>query len=162
MGSGKKRKINDSSDEEDESDPSLYDDISHHEQLDSDSDSEMDEQLKKKPKKSSASDELVSHGAVEELDGGNVVFKGRVRLSREDDPHWLSDAQCFIRQELTEVFTAGDDDIALGGASENGQVGVRCVYCAKNRSLEDRPSGHAYYPSSVSSIQQAVSDLQRR
>ncbi len=106
--------------------------------------------------------EAVSHGGEETLNVENEVIDGITRLSRGDDPHWLSDAQCFIRQELTEVFSASDKDIEIGGVSQRGQVGIRCLYCAKNKPLEDRQSGHVYYPSSVSQIQQAVSDLQRR
>ena len=99
----------------------------------------------------------------EDSDGEKyAIFKGQVRLSREDDPHWLSDAHCFIRQELTEVFSAREEDLGPAGASEIGQVGIRCVYCAESKSPEDRPKGHVYYPSSISSIQQVVSDLQRR
>jgi len=106
--------------------------------------------------------ESVSHGVEETLQEENEVIDGITRLSRDDDPHWLSDAQCFIRQELTEVFTSSEKDIEIGGAPQRGQVGIRCLYCAKNKPLEDRQSGHVYYPSSVSQIQQAVSDLQRR
>jgi len=91
-----------------------------------------------------------------------VIYQGRTRLTRGDDPHWLSEADGFIRQELTEVFTAQEEDLDLFGDPEIGQVGVRCFYCAENNSPDDRSRGHIYYPSSVGCIQQAVSDLQRR
>lgn len=91
-----------------------------------------------------------------------VIYEGQMRLSKGDDPHWLSDAHCFIRKELVEAFSAREEDIGPGGASEIGQVGFRCVYCAEQEPPGHRPKGHVYFPSSVTSIQQVVSDLQRR
>ena len=61
-----------------------------------------------------------------------------------------------------EVFTAQDEDLKLNGDLEIGQVGVRCFFCAENKSPQDREKGHAYYPSVVAAIQQSVSDLQTR
>lgn len=91
-----------------------------------------------------------------------VVYRGCTRLARGDDPHWLSEADCYIRRELAEVFTAQETDLELCGDPELGQVGVRCFYCAENRAPEDRDIGHVYYPSSVGAVQQDVADLQRR
>lgn len=91
-----------------------------------------------------------------------VVYRGRSHLNRGDDGLSLSEADCYIRRELTEVFTASEEDMELSGNPELGQVGVRCFYCAENRAPEDRPRGHVYYPSSVGAVQQAVADLQRR
>lgn len=91
-----------------------------------------------------------------------VVYRGRSHLNRGDDPHWLSEAECYIRRELTEVFTAQEEDLELSGDPELGQVGVRCFFCAENRAPADRHRGHVYYPSSVGAVQQAVADLQRR
>ena len=92
----------------------------------------------------------------------NIIYRGRARLTRGDDLHWLSEADCFIRQELAEVFTAHEEDLDLFGDPQIGQVGVRCFYCAENLAPEERRGGHVYYPSSVAAVQQAVSDLQRR
>ncbi len=92
----------------------------------------------------------------------NIIYRGRARLTRGDDLHWLSEADCFIRQELAEVFTAQEEDLDLFGDPQIGQVGVRCFYCAENLAPEERRGGHVYYPSSVAAVQQAVSDLQRR
>lgn len=89
------------------------------------------------------------------------IFQGSARLSRGDDPHWLSDACCFIRRELVEVFTASKEDVDGTNVTSPGQVGVRCVYCAQ-LPREARPKGHAYFPTSVAGIQDVVSDLQRR
>ena len=91
----------------------------------------------------------------------STAFQGSARLSRGDDPHWLSDACCFIRRELVEVFTASEDDVDSANATSPGQVGVRCVYCAQ-LPRDARPKGHAYFPTSVAGIQDVVSDLQRR
>lgn len=92
----------------------------------------------------------------------HITYQGRARLTRGDDLHWLSESDCFIRQELADVFTAQEEDLGLFGDPQIGQVGVRCFYCAENLPLEERRAGHLYYPSSVASLQQAVSDLHRR
>jgi len=92
----------------------------------------------------------------------HIVYRGRARLKRRDDLHWLSEVDCFIRQELAEVFTAQEEDLDSFGDPQIGQVEVRCFYCAENLAPDERRGGHAYYPSSVAAVQQAVSDLQRR
>jgi hypothetical protein len=74
----------------------------------------------------------------------------------------LSITDCFLRQEIVEVFTAQEEDLKLNGDAEIGQVGVRCFYCAENKSAEDRDKGYACYPSVVATIQQSVSDLNSR
>lgn len=89
------------------------------------------------------------------------AFHGRARLTRGDDMQWLSESDCFIRQELAEVFTAQEDDLNNCGNSHIGQVGVRCFYCAKNLSPVARKEGNVFYPSSIAAVQQAVLNLQR-
>jgi hypothetical protein len=106
-------------------------------------------------------DEMLDESHSKDEDFISMAFQGSIRLSRKDDPHWLSDSCCFIRKELVEAFTATEEDIDGVNATYLGQVGIRCVYCAKNQ-IKDRPKGHAYYPMSVAGIQDAVSDLQRR
>lgn len=91
----------------------------------------------------------------------STAFVGSVRLARGDDHHWLSDACCFVRKELVEAFVAKAEDMEDATCTSLGQVGIRCVYCSRNP-VESRPKGHAYYPSSVAGVQDAVSDLQRR
>ncbi|KAL3801081.1 hypothetical protein HJC23_002374 [Cyclotella cryptica] len=90
------------------------------------------------------------------------AFHGSIRLARGDDSSWLSDACCFIRSNLVEAFTASEAEVDDVNATSPGQVGVRCLYCAKNLSANDRPKGHVHFPSSVAGIQDAVSDLNRR
>jgi hypothetical protein len=92
----------------------------------------------------------------------HLAYQGRMPLAREDDTYWLSETDCFIRKEIVEVFTAQVEDMELFGHPEIGQVGVRCCYCAKNKSPRDRNGGHVFYPSAVAALQQAVSDLRRR
>jgi hypothetical protein len=94
--------------------------------------------------------------------GQKIVFEGTALLAKDDDFHWLSQAEVYIRQELVEVFTASSDDKYDSGEPEVGQVGIRCTYCAKNRPKDQRVKGHVYYPSSVNTIQQCVKDLQSR
>jgi hypothetical protein len=90
------------------------------------------------------------------------AFHGSIRLARGDDSNWLSDACCFIRSNLVEAFTASESEVDDVHVTSPGQVGIRCIYCAKNLSPDDRPKGHSYFPSSVAEIQDAVSDLIRR
>lgn len=89
-------------------------------------------------------------------------YKGQARLTRGDDPHRLSEADCFIRQELVEVFTARREDLDSHGDPEIGQVGVRCLFCVQNKDLRDRSKAHVAFPTSLGTLQGAVSDLQRR
>lgn len=96
------------------------------------------------------------------MDKPHTLYQGRARLMRGDDTHWLSEADCYIRQELAEVFTAQEEDVALFADLEIGQVGIRCFYCAENKAQKDRNSSHCSFPSTVAGIQNAVSDLQRR
>jgi len=90
---------------------------------------------------------------------------GCVRLSKSDDPHWLSELQCYIRSHMLEAFSAAEEDLDSGSRNETihiGQVGIRCVFCAQVDYVEDRAKGHVYFPASIESIHQTVSDLQRR
>jgi len=116
--------------------------------------------IMKSPSREPTSTATIAASAANER--SQIIYQGRTRLTRHDDPHWLSESDCFIRQELTEIFTATTEDLELYGDPEIGQVGVRCFYCAENKAVEDRGRGHVYYPRSVGGVQQAVSDLQRR
>ena len=95
-------------------------------------------------------------------DDSNIVYHGSAPLTRNDDINWLSELQCFVRTDMVEIFSAKKNDVELDDEDiVEGQVGVRCAYCAK-LSADERPDGHAYFPDSVSAIYQNVSDLQRR
>mmetsp|Transcript_5622 Transcript_5622/g.7171 ORF Transcript_5622/g.7171 Transcript_5622/m.7171 type:complete len:1249 (+) Transcript_5622:539-4285(+) len=92
-----------------------------------------------------------------------LSFPGSTSLSKSDDVHWLSELQCFIRSDMVEAFSTSAEDIE-GGYYQNVellQVGIGCSYCAK-LSPAERPEGHCYFPQSISTIQQHVSDLHRR
>ena len=91
----------------------------------------------------------------------STAFEGSTKLSRGDDGHWLSDASCFIRQEMVEAFTATEEDLDGVNARGIGQVGIRCVYCAQKQ-IQDRSNCHVIFPTSLANIEDAVSDLQRR
>eukprot|EP00985_Skeletonema_marinoi_P032360 scaffold39117_cov148-Skeletonema_marinoi.AAC.6 len=103
-----------------------------------------------------------TEGTKKKKNGRKYAFIGKALLAKGDDTHWLSQAEVYIRQELVEVFTATKEDKYDFGEPEVGQVGVRCVHCAKNRPKDQRVKGHVYYPSSVNAIQQCVKDLQSR
>ena len=91
-------------------------------------------------------------------------FEGCVRLTKEDDPHWLSEMECFARSDLIEVFSLRDkhDIDGYGGRKEpaRGQVGIRCVFC-KSLDPSDRPNGCVNFPDVLSSIHTKVADMIR-
>ena len=91
-------------------------------------------------------------------------YEGCVRLTKSDDPHWLSEMQCYARSDLVEVFSLEKNDSLDGyiGRKEPsvGQVGIRCAFCKSLPKLE-RPGGCVYFPDSLSSIHSKVSDLLR-
>lgn len=103
----------------------------------------------------------VSERKVEEE---SIWHDGCIPLGRSDDPHWLSETQCFVRSDMIQSFTLNQSDLDSGMYDTNlrlGQVGIRCKFCADSSSAF-RPKGHVYFPSSVSNIYQVVSDLLRR
>ena len=91
-------------------------------------------------------------------------FDGCVRLTKSDDPSWLSEMECFARSDLVEVYSFKKDDSLDGhnGRKEPspGQVGVRCIYC-KELEASERPAGCLIFPESVSSLHTKVGDLIR-
>ena len=60
---------------------------------------------------------------------------GCVPLSKSDDPHWIPDTEAHVRKHFVEVFSLKKADKLDGytGRKEPaiGQVGIRCVFCAK-------------------------------
>lgn len=92
-------------------------------------------------------------------------FGGCVRLTKTDDPHWLSEMECFARSDLIEVFSLGKNKEELdgyGGRKEpaEGQVGIRCVFC-KTLDPSERPNGCVNFPDALSSIHTKVADMIR-
>lgn len=89
---------------------------------------------------------------------------GCVRLTKTDDPNWLTDMETFARADLIEVFShTGEDDLhGYGGRKEpaEGQVGVRCVFC-KFLDPAERPNGCVSFPDNLSAINVKVTDMIR-
>lgn len=96
---------------------------------------------------------------------GSPWRDGCVRLTKSDDPNWLSEMQCFSRSDLVEVFTFKGEEEALSGYSGRkepaaGQVAIRCVFC-KKLDPADRPSGCLTFPDNLSAIHTKVTDMLR-
>ena len=87
----------------------------------------------------------------------------RVLIALPQDKDWLSDMDCFIRKQV-EVFSANSVDVKDAKedgkfAIQYGQVGLRCVHCAK---VTKRARGDAVtYPHAISCIYESVRELQR-
>jgi len=109
--------------------------------------------------KVSGDDESNEEESVEPEDSSSIIH-GCVPLSKKDDSKWLSSLMCFVRSDMVEMFSVDQDEVEEEDVLV-GQVGVRCTFCAK-LPLDERPDGHAYFPSSLLTIYQSVSDLQRR
>lgn len=91
-------------------------------------------------------------------------FEGCVRLTKTDDPHWLSEMECFARSDLIEVFSFKHKNELEGYSGrkepEIGQVGIRCAFC-KNLEPTERPIGCVSFPDSLSTIHIKVTDMIR-
>jgi hypothetical protein len=140
---------------------------------DSDADAEdipissEDEETESEPESDVSEDELDNRAKKRRAAGGKKKpseapwFEGCVRLTKNDDPHWLSEMECFARSDLVEVFSLTDmsDLEGYGGRKEPcvGQVGVRCIFC---KSLEpaERPIGCISFPDSVATIHVKVTE----
>jgi len=136
------------------------------EELEEEEPQTKDGRAKKKPKIvrhiSVEHDESADDESVAAEDNCDVIHHGCLPLTKGDDAHWLSELQCFVRTDIVEIFSAKGEDIEMDEDDViEGQVGVRCVYCAK-LPPDERPDGHAFFPKSLASIYQNVSDLQRR
>jgi hypothetical protein len=90
--------------------------------------------------------------------------EGRIplKLASLEDNEYLNDLHCFVRKHL-EVFTADEGDIAAPAPGRktrvlHGQVGVRCVHCAK-LPMKERVKRAVCYPPSVGGIYHAVSNM---
>ena len=95
---------------------------------------------------------------------GRDWCKGTVRLAiPELDKEWLSEINCFIREECVEAFSAPEDEVKK--ASKRGrigpdQVGIRCCFC-KDIPLSSRTAAAVSYPTSVAGIYESVKRWQR-
>ncbi|KAL7540425.1 hypothetical protein ACHAXR_010097, partial [Thalassiosira sp. AJA248-18] len=87
----------------------------------------------------------------------------RVVLAIPEDKDWLSDLDCFIRNNI-EVYSSKKIDVENASADRKypitiGQVGIRCVHCAKTANGA-RGAGVSY-PYSISGIYESVREFQR-
>lgn len=94
----------------------------------------------------------------------DTFYEGCVRLTKTDDPHWLSEMQCNVRSDLVEVYSFKKKDCLDGyvGRKEPdvGQLGIRCVFC-KTLPRAERSSGCLLFPDSLATIQTKVGDMIR-
>lgn len=94
----------------------------------------------------------------------DLWHEGCVRLTKTDDPHWLSEMQCYVRSDMVEVFSFKKKDSLDGYAGRKepgiGQVGIRCVFC-KTLPRAERSGGCLYFPDSIASIHTKVGDMIR-
>lgn len=86
----------------------------------------------------------------------------RLKLASSEDNEYLNDLHCFVRKHL-EVFTADKGDIAAPAPGRktrvnHGQVGIRCIHCAK-LPMKERVKRAVCYPPSVGGIYHAVSNM---
>lgn len=87
-----------------------------------------------------------------------------VLLAMPQDEDWLSDLDCFIRKQV-EIFSASETDVKNAEEDQKypitlGQVGLRCLHCAKLPG-EARDDTLFFYPCSISGIYESVKELQR-
>jgi hypothetical protein len=84
------------------------------------------------------------------------------RLSSEEDSEYLNSLHCFVRCHV-EVFTADKNDISAPAPGRKtrvvfGQVGIRCIHCAK-LPVKQRVKRAVCYPPSVGGIYHSVSNM---
>ena len=82
------------------------------------------------------------------------------------NPDYLSEYQCLIRKNI-ELFEASEQDVNSRIKGRNkpivlGQVGIRCVHCARVYPVESRERGSTYYPHTLVGIYQAAQILSQQ
>ena len=81
--------------------------------------------------------------------------QNKVLLAVNDDKDWLSDADCFLRDNL-EVFCATKNDVDEATKNEfrlvtRGRVGVRCIHC--------QSATNSVYPVSLNELYESVNSF---
>lgn len=104
----------------------------------------------------------VKQGSSGDIDVSKKEHK-RVLLAIPEDKDWLSDMDCFVRNNI-EVFSAKQLDVDDAAADRKypiklGQVGIRCVHCAVT--AEGARGAAVSYPYSISGIYESVREFQR-
>jgi hypothetical protein len=85
-----------------------------------------------------------------------------VALATPSDKEHLNPLHCFVRQHI-EIFPASDEDIAAPAPGRKnrvllGQVGIRCIHCAR-LPIKDRVKRAVCYPPSVNGIYHSASNM---
>lgn len=93
----------------------------------------------------------------------SATQKERVVLALPQDKDWLSDMDCFVRNNV-EIFSATENDLAVAKTDKKypiklGQVGLRCMHCAGSDIGARREA--VMYPYSISGIYESVRDFQK-
>lgn len=95
---------------------------------------------------------------------GSSASKGQVRktLAEASDRENLNGLHCFVRQHV-EAFTADNNDISAPAPGRKtrvilGQVGIRCIHCAK-LPISERVKRSVCYPPSVRGIYHSISNM---
>ena len=86
----------------------------------------------------------------------------RVILASAMDQHYLTPIHCFVRKHV-EAFAADEQDLAAPAPGRKkpivlGQVGLRCVHCAR-LPIKQRVKRAICFPPSVSGVYHAVSNM---
>ena len=96
---------------------------------------------------------------------GNLIHgNASVLLAISQDTDWgLSDLDILVRNNL-EVFQASEDDVLSAHLDGKfpikcGQIGVRCIHCARNN-VEGARRGAVMYPYSLNSLFESTRILQ--
>eukprot|EP00934_Nitzschia_sp_Nitz4_P007483 Nitzschia sp. Nitz4//scaffold43_size134323//49665//51521//NITZ4_003296-RA/size134323-processed-gene-0.44-mRNA-1//-1//CDS//3329551939//7473//frame0 len=104
------------------------------------------------------------HPSLPPRSTGSQAPESQVReiLAEDSDKEHLNDLHCFVRKHV-EIFTADSNDIAAPAPGRKarvqlGQVGIRCIHCARlpNKARVKRA---VCYPPSVSGIYHSVSNM---
>lgn len=82
-------------------------------------------------------------------------------LGMDEDPNWLSEFHCLVRNDFVELFRASAEDVqARNNSITFLQVGMRCRYCAHLKP-SSRAGRSCAYPSSLRQIYQSFTMMLR-
>ena len=104
-----------------------------------------------------------SSSAASDTTSAGIPQSSRVLLAIHEDKDWLSDMDCFVRNNI-EVFSSNPLDVENAAADRKypirlGQVGIRCIHCAS--STGGARGAAVAYPYSISGIYESVREFQR-
>lgn len=81
----------------------------------------------------------------------------------DEDRNHITEYLCFVRNEIIEIFPATARDVHSDGNARGvvqGQVGMRCRFCAHRNRME-RANRSTSYPSSVPRMYQSLTMMMR-